>query len=423
MHRDTLKLIREGLPLNIAATTPSSKSSKLSLLKARRKIWLEVHLWLGLFAGAVLCIIGLTGSVLVFHQEIGELLNPHMRVVQALPEGEKSFRSMREILEAAREVMPANAQLDFGYYPRNNETAYHLFFSVSSESESNETWHVFVNPYTAKVTGKLLVLAANSTVPVAFIPFVFQLHYGLLLNWETGSLIVGLTGVVLIFSVLTGLIVWWPLTGKWRQALTIKRRASVERFNNDLHKTFGFYTAMVLLALLVSGIYFNLREEFHTLVGVFSPATDRYALHSSSDEGRNPISLAEAAAIVNARYPEGRMDWLYGAPAPDSTYTICKHNLDSLSRFVGRRCVVIDQYSGDVLFEQVPNKGTAGDYFILWQWPIHSGQVFGMAGRILVFLTGFACPVLYITGVLRWFHKQRAAQRVNRLSKKRSRGI
>jgi hypothetical protein len=36
-------------------------------LPSARKIWLNLHLWLGLTAGFVLALIGLTGSVLVFY--------------------------------------------------------------------------------------------------------------------------------------------------------------------------------------------------------------------------------------------------------------------------------------------------------------------------------------------------------------------
>jgi uncharacterized iron-regulated membrane protein len=55
-----------------------------------------------------------------------------------------------------------------------------------------------------------------------------------------------------------------------------------------------------------------------------------------------------------------------------------------------------------------PARGTAGDVFLQWQWPLHSGQAFGMTGRILVFLTRIACPVLYVTGIIRWLRKRKA---------------
>ncbi|MGH8475057.1 MAG: PepSY domain-containing protein [Methylococcales bacterium] len=62
-------------------------AARLGRLKARRKIWLKVHLWLGLSLGLFLSIFGLTGSLLVFHAEINELLNPALLTVTLPPKG------------------------------------------------------------------------------------------------------------------------------------------------------------------------------------------------------------------------------------------------------------------------------------------------------------------------------------------------
>jgi uncharacterized iron-regulated membrane protein len=50
------------------------------------------------------------------------------------------------------------------------------------------------------------------------------------------------------------------------------------------------------------------------------------------------------------------------------------------------------------------------DVFMQWQWPLHSGQAFGWTGRILVFITGLICPVLLVTGVIRWLQKRKATR-------------
>jgi uncharacterized iron-regulated membrane protein len=68
----------------------------------------------------------------------------------------------------------------------------------------------------------------------------------------------------------------------------------------------------------------------------------------------------------------------------------------------------MDRYSGNILDVDDPTIGTAGEVFTHWQWPLHSGQAFGWTGRILVFLSGLACPVLFVTGVIRWLQKRKA---------------
>ena len=60
---------------------------------------------------------------------------------------------------------------------------------------------------------------------------------------------------------------------------------------------------------------------------------------------------------------------------------------------------------------RAPNtRRSAGETFLDWQWPLHSGKAFGWVGRILIFLCGLACPVIYMTGVIRWLQKRRAQQ-------------
>ncbi len=85
-----------------------------------------------------------------------------------------------------------------------------------------------------------------------------------------------------------------------------------------------------------------------------------------------------------------------------------KNDVAEISRFTGYRDFAIDQYSGEMLKVYDRGTGSVGDIFLDWQWPLHSGHAFGWTGRILVFLSGLACPVLYATGVIRWLQKRRA---------------
>lgn len=54
--------------------------------------------------------------------------------------------------------------------------------------------------------------------------------------------------------------------------------------------------------------------------------------------------------------------------------------------------------------------GTSVDRFLLWMYPLHSGQAFGLLGRILVCITEAVVAVLAWTGVALWLRKQRAVE-------------
>ena len=386
---------------------PDSKQP-LAKLKARRKMWLAVHLWLGLALGLFLSIFGITGSILVFNAEINEWLNPKLLTVAA-PETNPAYRPLAEIVQAGRAAMPESAQHTFANYPLNESAAFKLNYSMPVVNDVTESWEVYVNPYTAQAIGKRLMSRSDNFIPQTFIGLVFELHYALLLGEQWGYTVVGIMGVLLIISVLTGLIVWWPLTGKLLQALTIKRKASAERLNFDLHKTAGFYTTVVLIPVLFSGVYMDIPERVVPVLELFSPVTYRYWFKSSPPiPATQSITLADAVAVADRRYPKGRPDWLYVADTPSGTYTVCKDDVEDPNTFLQRRCIVIDQYSGKILDVDDPGLGTAGEVFTHWQWPLHSGQAFGWTGRILVFLSGLACPVLFVTGVIRWLQKRRA---------------
>ena len=227
-----------------------------------------------------------------------------------------------------------------------------------------------------------------------------------------GVILIGAIGVLLVVSVLTGLIVWWPLTGQWLKAMTFKGRSSAERFNFDLHKTFGFYSALILLAVLISGVYMNLPEQIVWLVERFSPVTRTEKIRSLAAPDQPAIGLGKVMSKVRSQYPEGRVHFLSLPTLTSEVYQICSDDVVELSRYViDSRCVFVDQYSGQVVKVMDPANSSGGDLFVQWQWPLHSGQAFGMTGRILVFLSGLACPVLYVTGVIRWLQKRRATRR------------
>lgn len=381
----------------------------------RRAIWVTVHLWLGLAMGAVLAITGVTGSLLVFYHEIDEMLNPTLLTVQPDVRGASTYRPLGEILASAESALPAGSRIRMIYGPRNDSGVFNMRARVPVENPVTdktdwEVWNVLVNPYDGKVTGLRLESTAgwSSFLPRTFIGFVFVLHYALLLP-NIGGTVVGICSILLCFSILSGLILWWPLDGNWRRVFSIETRRSNVRLNHDAHQALALWFAPVLLAVLVSGIYMVLPTQFMALLHQFSPdAVWRYGVQSVPNPGASPISPGEAVRRVAEKFPDGRLTLLYPPVPKRQSYMLCHKETKRRSLFNIRRCVVVDQYSGNILHVEEPDTGVAGVTFIAWQWPLHSGEAFGWPGRILVFLCGLACPIIFVTGVIRWLQKRRA---------------
>jgi uncharacterized iron-regulated membrane protein len=66
---------------------------------------------------------------------------------------------------------------------------------------------------------------------------------------------------------------------------------------------------------------------------------------------------------------------------------------------------------GALLGVRKPWKGTVADIFVQAQFPLHSGRILGLPGRILISLMGVVVAMLSVTGVIIWYRK-RAARRV-----------
>lgn len=373
--------------------------------RAWRNVWLRLHLYLGLSVGALLVAVGLTGSALVFMNELDAWLNPDLLTVAVPSEGGTVHRPMAEIVAAAERVVEANSRMVAIMGPHSPEGV----FSISFEQPDETQLRVFVDPYRAIVTN-VRNFRTHQVIPPYLIDAIFQFHFTLL-SGEIGQTIVAIGALLLLVSIVTGLILWWPLTSQWRQAFALRLPTNRVRFMFDAHKTFSLYTCLVLSAVLLSGVSMNLNKPFVRVIQWFSPTTRDVParLLSSPATGRTPIGAVEAWRIATSRYAGGQLYGIFPPSTPTGVYLVSHRRVPGLSAFWSERWVIIDQYSGEILSVRAPDgRLTAGETFLDWQWPLHSGQAFGMTGRVLVLASGLASLVIYVTGVLMWWRKRQA---------------
>lgn len=380
-------------------------------LKTRRRLWLKVHLYIGLFAGAVFVLIGLAGSLSVFGPEIDSALNPALKKIPRHPLP-AAYRPLDEIAAAAKAVIPRHGKAYAFVFPGQPDEAFAITYRLPAQVQGQSEWHlVYVNPYTAGVLGQRLMFDTGKPWRGSLVNFFVRFHYTLALG-EAGKTFVGIVALFLLFSVLTGLIAWWPNPGKLRQALTIKRRAGIERVNFDVHKTSGFYSAVVLLVVLVSGVEMVFPDYAEGLVKVFSPLAAESAMPVSAEPGqKQPITLVQAVAITDQRFPDGAYQWIFFPQGDQDVYRIVKRAPQEVNRTRPRRTLWLDQYSGRIVHERDPMSDSAGAVFLQWLYPLHSGEAFGLTGRIIIAITGLTPLLLYVTGIIRWLQKRKAARK------------
>lgn len=363
-----------------------------------RKWWLAVHLYTGLTLGLLISIIGITGSILVFYIEIDEWLNPELVInnVSAHPSYEAIKTALQtsesERLHAWRLEIPEkpNRAITARYY-KPEETAVHGFAPLM----------VAINPYTGEIINKRFWGQYALT-------WLFDLHYTLLLD-ATGKVIMAVVGLFLALSIFSGLYLWWPPLSKIVTAFTIKKNTSRQRIIYDIHKISGVYPLVILLIVTFTGIALEIPEYINPAINYVYPI-DAPAAKPQSTPAINsvPISVDQAVATARQLFPHARLSWIETPDGTMGTYRInLRQDFEPSKRFP-KTNVWIDQYSGRVLLVNNPARQSAGNTLLSWLHPLHNGEAFGMTGRILIFVSGFACPLLFVTGLLRWLQKKRA---------------
>lgn len=372
----------------------------------RRTFWLKIHRYLGLFPGTVFAIIGLTGSLLAFWPELEVWLHPDLWHVN--PQEEQiEYRPLDEIVAAANTAIPSDGTPYALVFPRMPDTAFMVSYSRPAPNPEQLEWHqVFIDPQTAQIKGQHLRLDLERPWRGTFFDFVLRVHSTLALG-ARGSTVVGVLALLLLVSLLSGLILWWPTSRQLRGAFTMKPGAGRIRRLYDLHKTFGLYASGLLVVALASGLYLVFPDYGKNLIGMFSATTlVPEDLASGPLPGEQPIGFDRAAAIANAYYTDGRFQWIFFPQGQEGFYRIVKKAPDERTDILPARALWIDQYNGQILHTYDPKQFTAGDIFERWLFPLHSGEAFGLPGRIGIVILGLVPTVLFVTGLMRWQHKR-----------------
>jgi uncharacterized iron-regulated membrane protein len=368
---------------------PKSGSARHSGTDSRfslRRLLVTIHLVLGLSAGLLLSLTGLSGSVLVFRHEIDRWLEPGLRQVSPGPRGHVS---LEQVVTSAARVVPGSA--------------IQQIFLAESPGDSHELWlrgtdrRLYVDPYSARVLG-------GKRETETFTGWLFSWHTKLL-SGETGERIVGWGGVILLLLSVSGVILWWP--DRLRQVpdrLRIKWNASRKRVTYDLHRTGGFYAAalLALLALTGSSLVFDdwFTAAAFRITGTPPPGARPKAPNARSDA--RPVPLPLLLERVDNALPGGKLRRI-SFPAKAGGPVVVRKRMPGDLHPNGMSYVYVDPYRGNVLRVDRAMDASAGQRLVNLRYPLHIGRWGGFASRLLQSLAGLMPLVLFVTGCRMWW--------------------
>lgn len=371
------------------------------MLQAARRFWVLCHLYLGLGIGGVFALLSLTGSVLVFYIEIDRWLTPELRIV--MPEAQPPA-SLQEMINALQQAHP---QRQFSWrleIPQRDDEAL-----VARYYRAEETAHLDFAPLISAVNPYTLQVVSNRFWGQYPMTWLFDLHYTLLLGAD-GTTLVAVAGLLGLLSLITGMVLWWPSTGRWRKALTWRWRRGSARQIYDLHVLPGVYGVVLLFLLTVTGIILARPDWFTPLLEKTGALYQVPTPNSVRAAGQQRLSADVAWAAAQAVFPDAQLRWLHTPETDDGVYFMRFEQAAEPGRRFPISRVWVDQYSGEVLASFDPLSAGFADTFMAWQHPLHNGEAFGLLGRLLVALSGLLPTVLLTTGIIRWRQKSVASR-------------
>lgn len=380
-----------------------------------RTTWLKIHVYLALIAGFFFALIGLTGSIGIYHEELDELLNPELVIEQ--PSGKR--QSLDKIIAAVQAAHPNRYGSWTLEMPRSTHGMITAWYDKPKETffELYAPLMVSVNPYTAEVVASRFW---GQTIVTWLLDLHTQLGFGRF-GWNA----VGVLGLLLMVSTGTGVYLWWPaIRGIWDAfagaaryrlpsyrpsvAVRIPGKISMMRLAFNLHRIIGLFSALVLLLLAITGFNLSFPSILATLVGssgMEHGETGRTII-STATPNNHPVGLEAAEFVARSPFPKAELRRVT-TPAGDSgIYRINLRQGNEVNRRHPYTTVWVDRWSGQIKEVRDPSGFTRGETLSTWIWPTHTGEAFGGTGRFIWFLSGIGLFVLYVSGLLHWLHRR-----------------
>ncbi|NME68017.1 PepSY domain-containing protein [Flammeovirga aprica JL-4] len=369
------------------------------------------HLWLGLLSSVVLIVVCLTGAVFAFKSQITELLN--YDVVFNKDRNAREWVSPDDInnnfISKGLEIISINYPADF---KRNILVSY-------QNSSLNQKGSVYIHPSNGEVVGKQYVSTAS------FFQTVKALHKNLLLG-EVGKHIVGVSVLIFVFLLLSGIILWFPKNKKQlKNSLKVKWSAKLPRIIYDLHKVIGFYFLFPLVFISITGLYVaypwmksvvlvslggqpvlnesNKEEVQEELSNKFASFLEE-SLNIQQEEVVKTVSIDQVLKDVNQRLPYKGSRSIALAINDKTEIEVTKINQEGWINIIAPDKITYNQngeFKKAVLFSDL----TLADQFKAVSLPLHTGKILGLPGVIFYFIVTLIGCSLPITGILIWVRK------------------
>ncbi|HEY6346393.1 MAG TPA: PepSY-associated TM helix domain-containing protein [Bryobacteraceae bacterium] len=374
-----------------------------AFLRRPRRVWLrrlcfQIHLWIGLLLTVYLIVIGFTGSILVFREELEHAagLNPWSGIRADGP-----YADPATVIAGVREAFPAARVISLSAPTKSNPVYVAVLQSRGREIGRSR---IALHPITGQVLGRM-----SRRVPPrwAWLGVVRNLHETLLLG-VTGRQVNGVLAGLLLLINLTGMVVWWPGLRTWPRALTVDFRRAWRRLNFDLHRAVGFWTFVIVSFWAMSGVYFGWSGEARAFIDRISPLVSSRppAIRAHPVSPTTPAPGLHAILAQAAALDPGSSLREIAFPAGQTAPLRISMQRAGMQGDEFADTLYFNPYDGSYLgiWKYGVNQ-SLGDWIVWSQIPLHFGTFWGIGFKILWSALGLAIPLLCLTGVVMYWNR------------------
>ena len=395
-----------------------------------KKIFRKIHLWLSVPFGLIITLVCFSGAMLVFENEVNEWFRRDLYYVETVKE---SPLPMDKLLEKVATTLPDSVSVTGVSISSDPGRAYQVSLSKPRRAS------LYVDQYTGEVKGK--------SERSGFFMFMFRMHRWLLDSMNPGNegifwgkMIVGVSTLLLVFVLISGIVIWWPRTRKaLKNSLKITATKGWRRFWYDLHVAGGMYALIFLLAMALTGLTWSFpwyRTAFYKVFGVEVQQRAAQGHEQKSDAQKRDTKLAahrekkregnEVRKGERSGRPENNHSDMYSVTSPSVYWQeiydkLRRQNPEykqisissgtasvSFNRFGNQRAS--DRYSFNTdngeftetsLYQHQDKSGKIRG----WIYSVHVGNWGGMFTRILTFIAALLGTALPLTGYYLWIKR------------------
>ena len=368
--------------------------------------------------------------MLVFENEVNEWFRRDLYYVETVKE---SPLPMDKLLEKVATTLPDSVSVTGVSISSDPGRAYQVSLSKPRRAS------LYVDQYTGEVKGK--------SERSGFFMFMFRMHRWLLDSMNPGNegifwgkMIVGVSTLLLVFVLISGIVIWWPRTRKaLKNSLKITATKGWRRFWYDLHVAGGMYALIFLLAMALTGLTWSFpwyRTAFYKVFGVEVQQRAAQGHEQKSDAQKRDTKLAahrekkregnEVRKGERSGRPENNHSDMYSITSP---FVYWQEIYDKLRRQNPEyKQISISSGTASVSFNRFGNQRASDRYSFNtdngeftetslyqhqdksgkirgWIYSVHVGNWGGMFTRILTFIAALLGAALPLTGYYLWIKR------------------